>query len=163
MLIEKNKVVRFHYSVSEATEGKLEDTREALPMTYLHGHNGMLKGLEDALEGKQAGDQVTVTLEPHQAYGERNEDAITRVPVSHIRGQGKKVRYKPGMIVHVNTQNGSRPVKVVKVGLKNLDVDMNHPYAGKTLTFDVEVVSVRDASEEEMAHGHVHGEGGVKH
>ncbi len=163
MLIEKNKVVRFHYSVSEATEGKLEDTHEGIPMTYLHGHGGMLKGLEEALEGKQAGDQITVTLEPYQAYGERNEDAIKRVPVSHIMGQNKKLRYKPGMIVHVKTQQGSQPVKVVKVGLKNLDVDMNHPYAGKTLTFDVEVVEVRDATQDEIDHGHVHGEGGVQH
>ena len=163
MLIEKNKVVHFHYSVTEATEGKLEDTREGMPMTYLHGHHGMIKGLEDALEGKQAGDHITVTLTPDRGYGERRDNAIARVPVSHILGPGKKVRYKPGMIVHVNTQHGSQPVRVVKVGLKNLDVDMNHPYAGKTLTFDIDVVEVREATEEEVTHGHVHGEGGVHH
>ncbi|ALP53096.1 peptidylprolyl isomerase [Candidatus Tenderia electrophaga] len=164
MLIEKDAVVRFHYRVSEPGQGTLEDTRSSgVPLAYLHGHGGMLPGLEAALEGKQPGDTLTTTLTPDQGYGERREGAITRVPVSHVLGHGKKSRYRPGMIVHVNSRHGSQPVRVVKAGLKNIDVDMNHPYAGKTLSFDIEVVSVRQARPEEIEHGHAHGEGGVHH
>lgn len=163
MLIGKDKVVLFHYSVSEAQQGELENTRSGRPMAYLHGHGGMLAALEQALEGKQVGDKLSITLSPEQAYGARREDAVMRVPVSHVLGHDKKSRYRPGTIVHVQTAHGSQPVSVVKVGLKNLDVDMNHPYAGKTLEFNIDVVDVRDATADEIAHGHVHGEGGVQH
>ena len=163
MVIGPDSVVRFHYRVSEAEQGVLEDTRSGPPMTYLHGHGGMLAALEEAMVGKQVGDHLSITLRPEQAYGEFREGAVVRVPVSHVLGHDKKRRYRPGMVVHVNSQQGAQPVRVVKVGLKNLDVDMNHPYAGKTLTFDIDIVEVRQATPEEIDHGHVHGEGGVQH
>lgn len=165
MIIETNKVVSFHYCLKE--EGKddvLEDSHEGNPMVYLHGHKGMLPGVEEAMTGKQTGEDFSITLAPEDAYGEVRENAIQRVSVKHVINPGKKkVKYKAGMHVQLNTQEGPRDVVVVKAGLKSLDVDTNHPFAGKTLKFDIEVLDVRDASEEEIAHGHVHGEGGHHH
>ncbi len=164
MQIEKDKVVSFHYRVSELNGTELESSYSVQPLYYLHGHDNMLKGIEAALAGKGVGDKVSVTLEPAEAYGERNEDAIQRVSVNHIMRQGKiKPKLRPGMIIDLNTAHGPRPVMVVKVGLKMLDVDTNHPFAGKTLNYDLEVVGVREASAEEIEHGHVHGDGGVQH
>ena len=164
MLIEDNKVVSFHYCLSEDGKDVLEDSRAGNPMVYLHGHKGMLPGVEEAMTGKKAGDNFSITLEPEKAYGAIQENAIQRVSIKHVINPGKKkVKYKAGMKVQLNTQEGPRDVMIVKAGLKNLDVDTNHPFAGKTLKFDLEVLDVRDANEEEIAHGHVHGEGGVNH
>ena len=164
MLIEADKVVTFHCRVSEPGQGILEDSHDGEPVVYLHGHNGMLQGLEDALTGKQPGDTFEVTLPPEQAYGLRRDDAQQRVPVKYvINRSGKKIKYKPGMLVEVNTNHGPQSVVVIKAGLKTLDIDTNHPLAGKTLVFNIEVVDVRAASDEEIAHGHVHGEGGHHH
>jgi len=164
MLIEDNKVVSFHYCLSEDGKDVLEDSHTGNPMVYLHGHKGMLPGVEDAMTGKQAGDNFSITLEPEKAYGTIQENAIQRVSIKHVINPGKKkVKYKAGMKIQLNTQEGPRDVMIVKAGLKNLDVDTNHPFAGKVLKFDLEILDVRDASEEEIAHGHVHGEGGVNH
>ena len=159
MSIQKDSVVQFHYSVKEG-DTELESTYNGEPMLYLHGHNNLLPGLEAALEGKPAGDEVDVILEPKQAYGERTESEPRRVPIKHLLTKGK---LKPGMIVQVNTADGPAEAVVVKVGLKNVDLDTNHPYAGKTLTFSVKILDVRPASEEELAHGHAHGIGGHHH
>ena len=164
MQIAANKIVTFHYRLSEPSKGQIEDSRSSNPIVYLHGHTAIIKGLEDALTGKKAGDNFTITIEPELAYGQRNPDAQQRLYMKHIINTGnKKVQYKPGMVVQVNTAEGPREVMVIKVGLKTLDVDINHPLAGKTLTFDVEVIDVRDAAAEELEHGHVHGEGGHHH
>lgn len=164
MSIENNKVVSFHYRLSEPTAGVLEDSRGSDPVVYLHGHGGLIKGLESAMNGREAGEKFSVTVEPEQAYGPRREDARQRISINHVINPRKgTVKYKPGMVVQVNTSRGPRSVVVVKAGLKTLDVDTNHPLAGKTLTFDVEVLDVREASAEEIAHGHVHGEGGHQH
>ncbi len=164
MVIGKDKVVEFHYTVSEPGAGELENSRDGDPLAYLHGHDNMIVGIEQALEGKQAGDHVTVTLAPEQAYGVRKDDAIQRVSINHIVKPGKgPLRCKPGMVVHLNTAHGQVPAVVVKVGLKMLDVDTNHPYAGKTLAFAIDVVSVRDASSEELEHKHAHAAGGHHH
>ena len=164
MVIAADKVVTFHYRLSEPGQEVAEDSRDDQPVVYLHGHGGMLAGLEAALVGKQAGDQFTVTLPPEMAYGARRDDAVQRISVKHVMNPGKKQAvYRPGMVVRVNTDHGPREVTVVKAGLKTIDVDTNHPMAGRTLQFEVEVVDVRDASEEEIAHGHVHGAGGHQH
>jgi len=164
MIISKNSVVSFHYKLSEPGQVILEDSHNASPMVYLHGHGGLLAGLEKALEGKQEDDEVNVTLSPEEAYGERDENAIQRVSMKHVLNPGKqRIKYRPGMLVQLNTQNGPQPAVVIKAGLKTLDVDVNHPFAGRTLTFDIKVISVREANEEEIAHGHVHGEGGHQH
>lgn len=162
MLIEKSTVVTFHYRLSEPGAAAFEDSHDDAPLVYLHGHHGMLAGLEEALAGKKAGDTLSVTLAPEQAYGQRQDDAIQRVSLKHVvGGAGKKL--KPGTVVQVNTAHGPRDVVVVKSGLKTVDVDTNHPLAGKTLIFDIEVVGVRAATAEELAHGHAHGAGGHQH
>jgi FKBP-type peptidyl-prolyl cis-trans isomerase SlyD len=164
MQIEANKVVTFHFRLSEAEQGLVEDSHDGQPAVYLHGHQGLIDGLENALAGKKVGDQFSVTLPPEQAYGLRQDNAVQRVSINHVISHSKRpVRYKPGMVVHLNTKDGPREVVVLKAGLKSLDVDLNHPLAGKTLTFDIEVLDVRDASDEEIAHGHVHGQGGHHH
>ncbi len=164
MLIETNKVVTFHYRLSEPGTEVFEGSHQGNPMVYLHGHHGMLPGLEDALTGKQAGDTFTVTLSPEQAYGTRRENSQQRVSVKHVvTPSSRKIVYKPGMVVQVNTNDGPREVVVVKAGLKTIDVDTNHPLAGKTLTFEIDVIDVRAASTEEISHRHVHGDGGHHH
>lgn len=160
MNIANDCVVQFHYTLKDETGAEIESTRNGRPMAYLHGHRNIIPGLEQALAGKAAGDKLTVTVPPEQAYGERQEDRVQRVSLKHL--QGAKV-WKPGMVALIHTQQGPIHVTVVKVGRFNADVDLNHPMAGKTLTFDVEVVDVRAATPEEVAHGHVHGEGGHHH
>ena len=159
MKIEKNRVVRFHYSVAEAGGAELETSAGREPLAYLAGHGGIIPGLEAALDGKSAGDHVEVTLPPGQAYGERREGMTQRVPKKHF----KEARLKPGQTVVIETRQGPRMVTVQKVGLSVVDIDLNHPMAGKDLTFKVDIVEVREASDEERSHGHVHGEGGHKH
>jgi len=157
MPIEKNQVVLFHYSVSDEQGNIVESSRDGQPNAYLHGHGGIIQGLEEALEGREAGDTFSVTIPPEKAYGPRKADAIQRVPVKHLIGAK---RWKKGMVAQVQTEQGRRYVVVAKVGLKFADVDTNHPMAGKTLTFDIEIIEVRAADPEELAHGHAHGPGG---
>lgn len=157
MPIEKNQVVLFHYSVRDEQGNEVENSRGGKPNAYLHGYGGVIQGLEEALEGREAGDTFSVTVTPEKAYGPRKADAVQRVPVKHLMGAK---RWKRGMIAQVQTEQGPRHVVVAKVGLKFADVDTNHPMAGKTLTFDIEVIEVRAADAEEIAHGHAHGPGG---
>jgi len=165
--ILKNSVVTFHYQLTNADHGLIEDSRKSSsPIVYLHGHETIFPKLEQELDSKQVGDKLSVTLEPEDAYGHRTADSIQRVSINHVLRASetkKKVRYKIGMPIKLNTKDGPKSVVVVKVGLKMLDVDTNHPLAGVTLTFEVEIISVREATEEEISHGHVHGEGGHQH
>lgn len=160
MPIEKNQVVLFHYSVRDEQDNIIEDSHGGEPNAYLHGYGGIINGLEEALEGRDAGDTFSVTVTPEKAYGPRKPDAIQRVPIKHLMGAK---RWKAGMIAQVRTEQGPRHVVVAKVGHKFADVDTNHPMAGRTLTFDIEVIDVRAATSEEIAHGHAHGPGGHHH
>ena len=158
MKITKDSVVQFNYTIKDEQGETIESSTE--PMAYLHGHNNMIVGVEKALDGKEKGEKFTVTLAPEDTYGERQEDAVQRVPAKHL--QGAKV-WKAGMTAVINTEQGQRHVTVLKVGKFMITVDLNPPLAGKTLTFDLDVVDVRAASEEEVAHGHAHGAGGHHH
>ena len=160
MLIADKKVASFHYTLSNEQGEQIESSRERQPMSYLHGARNIIPGLEKALTGKAAGDQFEVTLAPAEAYGERRSDGIQRIPAKHFR-DAKHLR--PGQRVSIQTRQGEMQAVVVKLGRFNVDVDTNHPLAGQTLTFDVEVTGVRDATAEEISHGHVHGPGGVEH
>ena len=159
MKIEKNRVVRFHYTVSEPGQPPVESSRDRDPLAILVGHNNIIPGLEAAMMDRVAGDSFDVTVEPEQAYGPRRDGFTQRVPKKHIR----ESRLRVGQEVFLNTSMGPRPVTVVKVGATVVDVDLNHPMAGKTLQFQVEVVDVREAEQAEIDHGHVHGEGGTQH
>uniref|UniRef100_UPI00037D0619 FKBP-type peptidyl-prolyl cis-trans isomerase n=1 Tax=Marinobacter gelidimuriae TaxID=2739064 RepID=UPI00037D0619 len=146
MPIEKNQVVLFHYSVSDEQGKVVENSRGGEPNAYLHGHGGIIRGLEEALQGRDADESFSVTVTSEKAYGPRKADSIQRVPIKHLIGAK---RWKPGMVAQVETEQGQRHVIVVKVGLKFADIDNNHPMAGKTLTFDVDIIEVRAASSEE--------------
>jgi len=160
MIIEDKKVVSFHYELTNQEGEQLESSRDKEPMTYLHGANNIIPGLEKAMVGKSAGDKFQITVEPAEAYGERKEANIQRISAKHFKNL---MKLAPGQVVGLQTKQGPVQVTVVKIGRFNVDVDDNHPLAGQALTFDVEVTGVRDASEEETAHGHVHGPGGVDH
>ena len=159
MLITKNAVVEFHYALSD-TEKQLESSSKDEPSIYLHGHNGLFDTLENAFTGKTVGDKIEVTLTPEQSYGQPREDAMQRIPIKHL--QGAKI-WKPGMTAIVKSNQGRQEVTIVKVGRFNADCDLNHPFAGKTLTFAIEIVSLREATAEEISHGHVHNKGGCGH
>lgn len=159
MQITVNSVVSFNYVIKEASGEQLE-TSGGQPMTYLHGQNSLLPGLEKALDGKAAGDKFAVTLTPEDAFGELRADSELRVPISQLQGSKK---WKPGMTAVIHTNQGHQQVTVLKVGHTMATVDTNHPMAGKTLVFDLEVVEVREPSAEELQHGHAHGPGGHHH
>ena len=158
MKIQKDSVVRFHYTVSEAGE-QVETTEGRDPMAILIGHGNVIPGLEKALEGREAGETFSVDVAAVDAYGVVTPGLIQRVPKKHFKGQPLKA----GMAVMLNTNFGPRAVTIHKVGMSVVDVDLNHPMAGKDLQFEIEVVEVREASAEELDHGHVHGDGGHQH
>ena len=160
MKIAKNAVVTFHYTLSDEEGKELENSRGGDATAYLHGSNSIIKGLEVELEDKAAGDTLSVTLAPADAYGLRQPDRVQRVPVKHLIFKGK---LRPGMAVQLNTSKGRQSVTVSKAGRHSADVDTNHPLAGKVLNFDLEILSVRDATAEEISHGHAHGVGGHHH
>jgi FKBP-type peptidyl-prolyl cis-trans isomerase SlyD len=161
MPIEKNKVVTLRYTLFNADDDReIERSTEQAPLTYLHGAGNILAALETALAGKEQGDAVTVTLEAEDAYGRRDDSLRQRLSAKYLKQAGKLA---PGKVVRVQTEQGPRMVTVIKVGLKTVDVDANHPLAGQRLRFEMTVTSVRDASAEEIAHGHVHGPGGHSH
>ena len=160
MNISDNTVVYFHYTLTNESGETVETSLDGEPSAYLHGAGNILPGVEQALTGKAAGDTVKVTLPPEQAYGPRQPDRVQRVPVKHLIFKGK---LRPGLTVQVNTADGRRPATVVKAGRFSADIDTNHPLAGQTLTFNIEVVELREASAEERAHRHVHGPGGHQH
>lgn len=159
MKIAENSVVLFHYTVSEPGHDPIESSRAGEPLAVLIGHGGIIPGLETAMKDRETGDKFEVTVGPDQAYGERRENMTQRVPRKHF----KNAKLVPGMQVVLPTAQGPRPMTVQKVGISVVDVDLNHPMAGKTLSFDVEIVDVREASAEEKEHGHVHGAGGHQH
>jgi FKBP-type peptidyl-prolyl cis-trans isomerase SlyD len=159
MKIEKDRVVSFHYTVSEQGQEPLESSEGRDPLVILVGHGNIIPGLENAMEGHEAGDKFEVDVAAAEAYGEKREGLSQRVPKKHFGNQ----RLEAGMQVVLQTNFGPRAVTIEKVGMSVVDVDLNHPMAGKNLHFAIEIVDVREASAEELEHGHVHGEGGHHH
>lgn len=162
MQVAKDTVVSMHYTLTDADGLEIERSRsDGQPIEALIGHAGIIPGLEKALIDHATGDRIEVDVEPAEGYGERVEGHTQRVPKKYFRDGAK---LKPGMLTTLAMkEGGQRTVTVVKVGSSVVDVDLNHPLAGKTLHFDIEIVAVRAASAEEIAHKHVHGTGGVEH
>ena len=160
MIVEKDKVASFHYTLTNAAGEQMESSRESDPMSYLHGANNIIIGLEKAMQGHAIKDTFSATLEPEEAYGVRNENNVQRVSMKRLKGIGK---VSVGQVLNLKTNKGQVQVTVLKVGRFNVDVDGNHPLAGVQLTFDVEITDIRDASEEEIEHRHIHGPGGHQH
>lgn len=159
MKIEKDRVVRFHYTVSEVGQAPLESSEGREPLAILIGHGNIIPGLENAMDGREAGEKFEIDVVAADAYGERREGLTQRVPKKHFQG----ARLEPGMQAVLPTNFGPRAVTIQKVGMSVVDVDLNHPMAGKDLHFAIEIVEVREASAEEIEHGHVHGDGGHHH
>ncbi|KAF1714408.1 peptidylprolyl isomerase [Pseudoxanthomonas yeongjuensis] len=159
MKIAKDSVVRFHYTVSEVGQEALESSNDREPLAILYGHGNIIPGLETAMLDREAGESFGVDVAAADAYGEKRDGLSQRVPKKHFGAQ----KLEPGMQVVLQTNFGPRAVTIEKVGMSVVDVDLNHPMAGKDLHFDVEIVDVREASAEELEHGHVHGDGGHHH
>jgi len=159
--VQRDRVVSIRYELfSEKGELYESNSQERDPQALLYGHGGVLPGLEQALLGATAGDQIDITLSPEQAFGARDETQKQRISKKHF-ANGKSL--KAGQVATLQTREGARHVTVIKVGAKMLDVDLNHPHAGENLRVKAQVESVRDATREELAHGHAHGAGGHHH
>jgi FKBP-type peptidyl-prolyl cis-trans isomerase SlyD len=160
MKIAKDTVVAFDYTLTD-TAGKVLDTSTGgEPLSYLQGSGNIIPGLEKEMEGHEVGDSFKATIAPEQAYGVRREELVAPVGRHAFKGISE---IKPGMQFQANTPEGPRVVTVVSATDDEVTIDANHELAGKTLVFDVKVVSVRAATEEEKAHGHAHGPGGHHH
>lgn len=162
MNIEPNKIVSFHYSVSDDSGETVDSSRErGQPLTILAGHGNIIPGLERALNGHAVGDRFDVNIRPEDGYGHRNEELVQRVPKKYFQSGD---RLKVGDVTALQLKDGGhRVVTVKKVGMTAVDVDLNHPMAGKPLKFDVEIIAIREANPEELAHGHAHGPEGHAH
>ena len=160
MQVENGKVVFFHYWLKDDAGNAIEASEGREPMAILYGGGNIIPGLEKAMSGRSEGDRFDVVVTPAEGYGDRRENFTQRVPKKYIPNADS---LKPGMTTVVQTDQGPRSVVVEKVGSSVVDVDLNHPMAGKTLHFAIEITQVRDATEEEQAHGHVHGAGGHHH
>lgn len=160
MQISQNSVVSFHYTLTDKNGQTIDSSQGNAPLTYLHGVGQIVPGLENALLGKTAGDTLDVEVAAQDGYGEHQDFMVQQVPREAFQGVDV---IEPGMQFQAQTPQGGMTVTVTAVDDTTVTVDGNHPLAGQTLFFAVEIVSVRDASEEEKAHGHVHGEGGHHH
>lgn len=155
------KVVTIHYTLKDSDGDVLDSSRDGDPLDYLHGHGGIVPGLERGLEGKGAGDKVQVTIAPKDGYGEVEGPGPRKVPKSAFPDD---VELEPGLQFFAPGPKGQPiPVWVTAVSADDVEIDTNHPLAGETLHFDVEVVGVRDATKDELAHGHPHGPDGHHH
>lgn len=153
--VENNQVVSMHYTLKDQ-EGNVIDSSEGQePLTYLHGAGNIIPGLEQALTGKAVGDQLQVKVEPKDAYGDVNPELVQKVSIQMFEGVDDLA---PGMVFQVQADENMPPQRIViqSVEGEEVTVDGNHPLAGVQLHFDVGIVSMREASETELEHGHVH-------
>lgn len=154
MLIGDNRVVSMHYKLTGDDGAVLDSSEGSDPLSYLHGAGNIISGLENALAGKVVGDSLKVKVEPAEGYGEFNADLVQTVPRQAFQGVES---IESGMAFQAQAPDGSvQQVLVKHVEGDEVTIDANHPLAGVVLRFDVEIVSVREATEEEVAHGHVH-------
>ncbi|MGO1618401.1 MAG: FKBP-type peptidyl-prolyl cis-trans isomerase [Oceanisphaera sp.] len=159
MSITENKVVTLDFAVTNVEGETLDSTEDKQPLEYLHGTGYLVPGLESVLDGKAVDEAFDVTLTPDQAYGDRDDNLVQSVPGELFDG----MEVAEGDTFVAETDDGHRPVTIVEVAEEYVKVDGNHPLAGMTLTFKGVVRAIREASEEEIAHGHVHGEDDHEH
>ncbi len=160
MLIARDKVALIHYTLRNDAGETLDSSSGGDPLAYIHGQGNIIPGLEKALEGRQSGDRLSVRVEPADGYGVRDAALVQKVPRRQFGGAS----LQPGMQFHAKTSEGhTRVVTVQRLQGDMVVVDGNHPLAGENLHFEVEVTDVRDATHEELEHGHVHGPGGHHH
>lgn len=159
MQIQKQSVVSIEYTLKNDAGEVLDKSEGRGPLVYLHGVGNLVPGLEKALEGKAAGESLEVTLPPEEGYGQRNDKLVRKVPLRKIQDP----RPQPGKRYRAQMDDGLRIVLVTALSGDYATVDANHPLAGMNLHFSVKVAAVREATAEELSHGHVHGQGGHHH
>jgi FKBP-type peptidyl-prolyl cis-trans isomerase SlyD len=157
MQIATHKVVSIDYTLTDKEGSVLDSSEGRGPLTYIHGIGQLISGLEASLEGKSAGDALKVEVAPADGYGEWDPEKIAEVPRDQFTGIDD---LKVGMQFSAHGEAGEQIVTVSKIEEDTVTVDANHPLAGQALTFDVKIVGVRDATQDELSHGHVHGPGG---
>lgn len=160
MKITANKVAVIHYSVSTSDDTLIDSSYDHEPLAIIHGTGYLIPGLEDALEGHEVGDKFEITVPPEKGYGERFDDYVQTVPKEMFADIEDLA---VGAQLRATTDDGEQTVIVVDMTEDSITVDGNHPLAGMELSFDVEVIEVRDATEDELTHGHAHGVGGCGH
>ncbi len=156
MQIADKMAVAIHYTLTNNASEQLDSSIGSDPLIYLHGHGNIIPGLENALTGKVVNDKFSVTIPPADAYGERKDEMVQIVPQSMFDDAGK---IELGMQFKADTNQGVNVVTVTKIEGDQITIDGNHPLSGESLTFDVEVLEVRPATEDELNHQHIHGEG----
>ena len=161
MLIAANTAVSIDYTLTNDAGEVIDSYAGGAPLVYLQGAGNIIVGLEKALVGKQAGDELTVAVEPEEAYGEYSAELVSTLSRSMFEGVDE---LEVGMQFHASAPDGSMQIVTIRdLDGDDVTVDGNHPLAGQRLNFQIKVVAVRAASEEEIAHGHIHGEGGHHH
>ncbi|MGF6332624.1 FKBP-type peptidyl-prolyl cis-trans isomerase SlyD [Pseudomonas sp. BS3782 TE3695] len=161
MLIAANKAVSIDYTLTNDAGEVIDSSAGGAPLVYLQGAGNIIPGLEKALEGKAVGDEVNVTVEPEDAYGEYSAELVNTLDRKNFEGVDE---LEVGMQFHASAPDGQMQIVTIRdLDGDDVTVDGNHPLAGQRLTFQVKIVDIRDASQEEIAHGHVHGEGGHHH
>lgn len=158
-VIKDDVVVKFNYTLTDA-EGNVIDQSNGQPLAYLHGAANIIPGLEKALTGKTVGDKLTVNVPAAEAYGEYYAEMVQEVPREMFQGVDN---IEEGMQFQAQAEDGIQIVTVKAVQDDVIIIDGNHPLAGRDLNFDVEIVEIREATQEELDHGHVHGDGGHHH
>lgn len=162
MKISKNTVVSLAYTLKNS-EGEIIDSTEGrAPLVYLHGVGGMIPGLESGLEGKESGEQLTIVVSPENGFGIRRDELIQVVPKSGFQGEGNE-EMEVGMRVQLQTDQGMTIATITAIEGEDVTLDLNHPLADIELHFDVKIEDLREATSDEIAHGHVHGPGGHHH
>lgn len=159
MQISKHKVVSIHYTLKDNEGTTLDSSIGGEPLMYIQGIGSLIPGMEEGLEGKVKGDKLHIHVKPEKGYGLRDERLVQEVPRTAFGSQDVQV----GMRFRAETGAGVQIVTVTEVSDESVTVDGNHPLAGVDLNFTVEVMDVRNATPEELAHGHVHGPGGHEH
>ncbi len=160
MQVANDKVVSIHYTLTNKDGNVLDTSDGREPLAYIQGKQNIIPGLENALAGKEVGDKINVTIPPAEAYGERSLELIQEIPRAAF---GEIQDLETGMQFQMQSPNGPVIITITNIQDDKVIVDGNHPLAGEELTFDVEIVEVREATEEELAHGHVHGPEGHQH
>jgi FKBP-type peptidyl-prolyl cis-trans isomerase SlyD len=153
MQIEKNKVVEIDYTLKDESGDVLDSSEGRQPLSYIQGTGNLIPGVENALEGKSSGERVEITVPPETGYGVRDDSLVLTIEREKF---GEVEDLKPGLRFRMETPDGPMIFTVVKLDETEVLVDGNHPLAGMTLNFDITVQSVREATTEELEHGHVH-------
>ena len=153
MQVANNIAVSIHYTLKNSDGEVLDSSEQGGPLHYLHGAGNIIPGLENELTGKKEGDKLSLTIEPEQAYGIRRQELVQNLPLGHFQGIDD---LQVGMRLRAQSEAGEQLITIVDIQNDEVTVDANHPLAGETLHFDVEIVALREATETEIEHGHIH-------